>query len=148
MTPEEDPALREATRLFYEQVLATRPLRTEVEGLERRRAAGEAVDEAGLAVKRAELAAAVARRDALDRDVAAAAAPAGRAQVGGVTAAQWLASGLVVYLRERYKADPERAAQVEAHMTRLLPTIRDAADLEREVMALLAKLEDPDAGPT
>jgi hypothetical protein len=146
MTPDEDAVLREATRLFYEQVLATRPLRTEVEGLERRRAAGEVVDEAGLAAKRAELAAAVARRDALDRDVAAAAA--GRAQGAGVTPAQWLASGLLAGLRERYKADPERAAQAEAHMTRLRPTIRNAADLERELMALLAKLEDPDAGTT
>jgi hypothetical protein len=152
MPPEENPALREATRLFYEQVLATRRLRTEVEGLERRRAAGEAVDEAGLAAKRAGLAAAAARRDALDRDVAAAVAPQART---GVTHTAMLTILLRSLLREagtRDRLDAAQSEAAEAEMTRLIATGRSVDDVRREFMAFLDKhapeTDPPDETPT
>jgi hypothetical protein len=147
MTPEEDATLREARSRFEAQGWTTKWLRTELEQSERRRATGGPIDEADLAAKRTELAAAEARTAALDRDVGRASVPGLRASLASVRDVQAAAAGAVVWLREVWdKADPARAAEAEAQLTSLLPTLRTAADVEREVLALLAKFEAPD-GP-
>ena len=47
-------------------------------------------------------------------------------------------------VRERYQHGvPERSAEAEAQFTGLLSTLRAAVDVEREVVALLARLDDP-----
>jgi hypothetical protein len=144
MTPEEDAARRETRRLWQEQVWATRWLRTEIEQLERRRAAGGAVDEAALAATRAELVAAEARWAVLDRDVARAGVPELQASLAAVADLQRAAAAVLAVVRERYQHGvPERSAEAEAQFTGLLSTLRAAVDVEREVVAFLARLDDP-----
>lgn len=141
MTPEEDAALQEAQRRFHEQVWVTRLLRTEVAGLERRRAAGDETVGAELAVKRPELAVAEARWVELDQAVGRALAPKVRGLVDDIGDTQKVSEAFLFLARERYKADPERSAAAEAEMRRLLATYTSAHDLEREVLALLAKFD-------
>lgn len=139
MTSEEEASLQEAQRRFHEQVWATRWLRTEVEGLERRRAAGDETVGAELAVKRPELAMAEARWIELDQAVGRALAPTVRALVADIGDTQKVSAALLFLARERYKADPEQSAAAEAEIRQLLATHTSARDIEREVLALLAK---------